>query len=164
MHIDLIPEDYRKYALPLLVCFMHILVDLVTMRYGKKGITAVRHEGKDDGVIKFGKYLYAFYQFVAMGGLLIVHESTKDLGFNTVIAIQSSAFLMTLKRKNLIKWYTHAFWYTLCLVISMYYMWIAKGGIFFLYILIAFIARTYIDMNKYVVWMIYTVSINNFVY
>lgn len=35
------------------------------------------------------------------------------LGFNTLIAIQSSAFLMTLYRKNIIKYYHHFFWYAL---------------------------------------------------
>jgi len=160
LHMYLTPEEYRRYALPLMVCFVHILVDLVTMKHGKKGVTAVRHEGKSTGAIRFGKYVYSFYQFAALGGHLIVHDSLSDLGFNTIIAIQSSAFLMTLKRKNLIDWSTHAIWYTLCLVISMYYMWIAKGGIFFLHVLLAFLGRTYFDMNKYVVWMIYTVSIN----
>ena len=50
--------------------------------------------------------------------MLLQLKEKSNLAFNALIAIQSSAFLMTLNRKGLINWYTHAFWYSLSLVLS----------------------------------------------
>ena len=54
-----------------------------------------------------------------------------DLGFNTLITIQSSAFLMTLVRKNIIKIKWHMIIYSFCLAISSYYI-IKTHDIYFL--------------------------------
>jgi hypothetical protein len=82
-----------------------------------------------------------------------------DLGYNTVIAIQSSAFLMTLFRKGLIRDYTHGFWYTLALVVSIAYIRTAIPiWWFWAKILIAFGLRVKMGANKYLCWVIFGIA------
>ena len=74
---------------------------------------------------------YAFYQFSAVGSHIIPNARLMDLGYNALIAIQSSAFLMTLFRKGLIRWYTHATWYSIALILSWVVMYKSTSGIWF---------------------------------
>lgn len=113
----------------------HLLTDEVTRRYGMPGNTAVRvkHESSDSQsgsenkfarlAIRTGQRFYAFYQMSAVCAHLLPSVRSSDLGYNTLVAIQSSAFLMTLYRKGLINWYSHAIWYTSALVLSLYHMY-----------------------------------------
>eukprot|EP00462_Mataza_sp_D1_P002754 CAMPEP_0175103020 /NCGR_PEP_ID=MMETSP0086_2-20121207/8812_1 /TAXON_ID=136419 /ORGANISM="Unknown Unknown, Strain D1" /LENGTH=219 /DNA_ID=CAMNT_0016377999 /DNA_START=44 /DNA_END=700 /DNA_ORIENTATION=+ len=90
------------------VLIPHLLADEITRRYGPadKSETTVRvNEKKDTGILlKMGARFYSFYQFAALGSHLLPNPRLADLGFNTLVAIQSSAFLMTLFRKGLIEW------------------------------------------------------------
>jgi len=103
------------------VIIHHLVVDEITRRHGPedKKMTTVR---VNDGVwrphIVALHRFYAFYQFTALASIIVPTERHADLAYNTLIAIQSSAFLMTLFRKGLIRDYTHGFWYTLALIIS----------------------------------------------
>jgi len=130
-----------------------MLVDYVTSLYGTPGITTVRND--DNGSIAHVKLFFAFYQVVAAASMLIVSDNLNDLGWNALIAIQSSAFLMTLKRKSLIRARTHFFWYTLALFLSMMYMWKVKGPTFFLTIGMLFILKIELNLNKYLMWFSY---------
>ena len=111
-----------------------------------------------------------------MSSHLILDDKLCDLGWNTLIAIQSSAFLMTLKRKSLIRSRTHLFWYTLALFLSIFYIWQVKGWfflavVFFLFCLKVPPAPSYrfpqvltkfvqvkFDVNKYVMWTTFTIG------
>jgi len=113
----------------------HLLADEVSRRYGTPGTTAVRvkHESSDSQsgsenkfvrlAIRTGQRFYAFYQLSAVCTHLLPSVRSSDLGYNTLVAIQSSAFLMTLYRKGLFNWYSHAIWYTSALVLSLYHMY-----------------------------------------
>ena len=78
-----------------------------------------------------------------------------DLGYNTLIAIQSSAFLMTLVRKGLVRWYTHAFWYSVALVLSWMYMYKAYSLYFWAKFAFCFHLRINMRMGKYKMWALH---------
>ena len=65
---------------------------------------------------------------------------------------------MTLFRKGLVRWYTHAFWYTLALFMSHAVM-ISNLGNFYFYAKIAFMfnLRVNFGVNKYLIWVFYGV-------
>ena len=153
MYSYLIPPLYRQYCATLIVFFTSIIVDYITYKYGTPGITAVRNN--NEGSVKLLRLGYAYYQFIAMGSLLVLHDKSGDLGFNVLIAIQSSAFLMTLKRKSIIRWYSHAFWYSLALLLSSYYIWYIKGSFFMMFIAGLFLIRTQLNVSKYIIWAFY---------
>lgn len=104
-------------------------------------------------VVVFWRF-YAFYQFSALGSHLLPTARMSDLGYNALIAIQSSAFLMTLFRKGLIEYYSHAFWYTCALIVSVYHMYvlIPSSLLFFAKVLVAFTVRLKFGVNKYIIW------------
>ena len=98
---------------------IHLLVDQVTVWYGNPTETTVRGDGSRAGP-KFKRLMrfYSLYQFLALAGHLTVHPMGCDNGWNPMIAVQSSAFCMTLYRKRLIRGKTHAMIYSLCLFVS----------------------------------------------
>ena len=150
------------------VCMcMHILVDRVTSLYGKSGETTIR--GRDNSVNKFIYYMrrsYAFYQFLALASHLTPSPRAMDMGYNTVIAIQSSAFLMTLNRKGLATWQTHFKIYSAALLLSAAYIissmakdfgW--RFGLTFIGLTFgAFLLRTCLGVSKYQIWACYAVA------
>ena len=92
----------------------HVLADYITRYYGTPGITSVRAAiSKRTGIVTFAavKKFYAFYQFLAIASHLLPHPRMMDLGYNSLIAIQSSSFLMTLCRKNIITFRGHGILY-----------------------------------------------------
>ena len=78
-----------------------------------------------------------------------------DLGYNSLVAIQSSAFLMTLFRKGLIRWYTHAVWYSIALIMSWVVMYSHLPLIFWAKIAICFQLRVNVRLGKYTIWFLY---------
>ena len=162
-----------RIALAAMLYTLHAIVDWITMKYGTPGITTVRND--DNGTIPYVKLFFAFYQVLAMSSHVVLDDRLNDLGWNTVIAIQSSgkemiftsqfflshlllfllAFLMTLKRKSLIRARTHFFWYTLALVLSMIYIYHAKGLIHCLVVLGVFYVKVKTNMNKYLMWTLF---------
>ena len=160
------PAQYRGSTLHRLlfipvVLGHHLVVDEITRRHGsKEGRTTVRSGTsiKDTAAWKITILrAYSFYQFLALGSHLLPQQigvARGDAGFNTLIAIQSSAFLMTLFRKGLIRDHSHALWYSLCLIFSSFhilrmfpsYMFVGK-------IVAAFLLRTQLRINKYFLWI-----------
>jgi hypothetical protein len=66
---------------------------------------------------------------------------------------------MTLFRKGLIRDYTHGFWYTLALVVSIAYIRTAIPiWWFWAKILIAFGLRVKLGANKYLCWVIFGIA------
>lgn len=154
-----LPFWIQQLTLLLVILIIHLCVDYVTNKYGTPGVTAVRNENTETGYRKMGLRVYSFYQFAALGSHLVVDPNLKDLGFNAIIAIQSSAFLMTLKRKNIIKWYWHAIFYSLALGLSFTSILICKGYEFFIHILIIYMIRVTFNVSKYPLWLCYVAGI-----
>jgi hypothetical protein len=145
----------ERVLLPLVVLAHHVGADMITARYGAKdGVTTVRVHDKHRTEIKSILRFYAFYQFTALASHLTPHARLADLGYNTFIAIQSSAFLMTLYRKGVITEVSHGFWYTVCLLISMFHIFRNCGDAMFIAKLgAAYILRTDFKVDKYVLWL-----------
>jgi hypothetical protein len=92
---------------------------------------------------------------MCFGKSYYLDEHLCDLGYNALIAIQSSAFLMTLKRKSIIRWKAHAFWYSVALFLSYLVIYFEKGYFFFIQMAIVFFIRVNFNLNKYVLWVLY---------
>ena len=144
----------RNFVLVGIIFALRGLVDLVTYIYGTVGVTAVRNN--NDGEYKYIRLFYSFYQICALGSFIVYNDNLNNLGFNTLIAIQSSTFLMTLKRKSLIRWKTYVFWYSFSLVLSYYVMYVSLEPTFFLQMLVVFFFRVHFNVNKYMLWSSYT--------
>jgi hypothetical protein len=84
---------------------IHLAADEITRRFGPDDPkqTTVRTGDKGIPWVKKLLMIYSFYQFSAIGAHLLPNDRGADLGYNSLIAIQSSAFLMTLVRKGLIR-------------------------------------------------------------
>lgn len=150
---------WERVALPTLVLVHHIAADKVTEIYGSKdGSTTVRIKDDNKADVTAVLRFYSFYQFAALASYLQPHANLSDLGFNALIAIQSSAFLMTLYRKSLISEKTHALVYSICLFISMFHIFRNCGnGFFFAKLSAAYLARTNFRFNKYFLWICFVV-------
>lgn len=98
---------------------VHMAADHVTKLYGKPGNTTVRgdHSRAKSPRILWMTRSYAVYQYLALASHL-VGKNSMDLAYNAFIAVQSSAFCMTLHRKGLITWKGHAVTYLICIVVS----------------------------------------------
>lgn len=171
------PAEYRhftyntlggRFAMLAVVLAHHVAADYITAVFGTPGVTSVRvAQSKKTGKVKFGatKRLYSFYQFLAIASHLTPYPTARlmDLGFNTLIAIQSSAFLMTLCRKNIITWRTHGIIYTACLILSAGCMiramcFAGMNGWFLVASAVAvFYLRVTFRLNKYLLWAGHTV-------
>jgi hypothetical protein len=118
-----------RWAAPCLVAVHHLAVDRVTAIHGTPGNTAVRSTS-NIRLAAFNRMwflglvprAYSFYQFLALASLILPSPRPADLAFNVIIAIQSSVFLMTLYRKRIIRGYGHLLGYSLCLVLSGFYI------------------------------------------
>jgi hypothetical protein len=144
------------FMLTALILGHHVIVDMITSRYGSQGITAVRNANKSKRPFMVAiRRFYSFYQIAALACQLVPHARGGDIGWNALIAVQSSAFLMTLHRKGLVAWYTHAVGYTACLILSLYYFWMCLHSLPLLAGAVSvFVLRTY-GNNKYVLWVSY---------
>lgn len=144
------------------VLIPHLLADEITRRYGPEdpGQTTIRcdeKKAKSLPIVIMSRF-YSFYQFAALGSHLLPNAHLADLGFNTLIAIQSSAFLMTLFRKGLINWYSHGLWYTGALVLSLFHIFrCCPGFVFPAKLFTAFMLRTQLRVNKYFIWSMFVI-------
>lgn len=158
-------EEYRLHAMiftsrcffvyafrhPFFVLIHHILADYVTKKHGKEGDTAVRSAAVRSGSHQYISKLFSLYQFLAIGSHLFGPPS---MAFNTLIAIQSSVFLMTLYKKKIIRGKVHLIVYTLCLLLSVYHMVLEVPFKYLLLSICCFVVRISIPNNKYVLWSI----------
>jgi hypothetical protein len=156
--------------------FHHFLLDEVTRRHGPPGnkVTTVRnchdlHDSRSTA-LKLRLKFYAYYQFCALASQLLPHARLGDLGYNSLVAVQSQAFLMTLIRKGIIKWYTHAAVYTLALVMSMGGIWINfEPTFFFAKVAFMFYLRVNFErLSKYLIWTLFVIislpDVENFLF
>jgi hypothetical protein len=127
--------------------------DFVSSRYGEKDQTTVRGNGKARDVrVKTLIKVYSAYQVLATAAHIA--GGTEFNGYTTLIAIQSSAFLMTMVKKGKIKWYYHAALYTLCLGIST--VTLNFGRVTTLTLAAFVLARIVFGCNKYFLWTFFT--------
>lgn len=146
-------HKFPYYIHVLIICIIHLLVDRVTSIHGTKNVTTVRIT--NDGRYKYLKYFYIYYQLLASACILTPDVDLANLGYNALIAIQSSAFLMTLKRKGIIRWTTYGALYGLALIISMSYMMYSVGPWCFIATIVLLYVRANINISKYTMWFFY---------
>ena len=102
--------DAPAYVVPVVVMAHHVLADRITSIRGIPGNTAVR---TTSGSMKLSKFytgvakVYSLCQFLAIASHILPNARLGDLAYNAIIAIQSSAFMMTLYRKRIIHGTTH---------------------------------------------------------
>jgi len=149
------------WFMPSVVAVHHLLADFVTYRHGD-GNTAVRSNTDkltDTSLfIRTVTKFYSFYQFLAIGSHILPNDRLPDLAYNAIIAIASSAFMMTLYKKRIIRGYTHLVVYSLCLLLSAFHIirlvgYTNSGAILATFMLRINLPRDY--SNKYVVWTLF---------
>jgi hypothetical protein len=164
---------YENLTLGLIVAIHHLIVDEITRRYGSsdKSSTTVRVKDNGNIFVTFVLRFYAFYQFSALASYLTPNDRLCDLGYNALIAIQSSAFLMTLYRKSIISYRAHAIWYTLCLIISIYHIFnncMRTNTLFIIKLSFVYCMRLKYGISKYILWCIFLIMglpiINNYIH
>jgi len=148
------PKFYKGVdILPIGLLIIHLLVDVVSHFYGTEGMTTVRvqNRSKNIATIAYRKF-FSFYQILATACQLSSTEfNVANTSFNFLIAIQSSTFLMTLVRKNLIRPTTHLAIYGFCLFLSTAHLCQNYDIEIFVGALIVFLLRTQ-GINKYLLW------------
>ena len=137
---------------PIVVLTHHLLADLVTKNHGKENDTAVRSIAVRSGKHKMLSRMFSLYQFLAIGSHLFGPPAT--MGFNTLIAIQSSIFLMTLYKKKIIRGRAHLLIYSFALILSVYQMVLETEMKYLLLSTLCFIIRISVPNNKYILWSV----------
>lgn len=146
---------YHRFARLAIVLGASALADLISKKYGNPDETTVRGNGKaKDKRVKVLIKLYSAYQIVASAAHIAGQDASFN-GYTTLIAIQSSAFLMTLVKKGKIRWYTHAIIYTLALIQSVITM--NFGSASWWLVALCVVARVGAGVNKYVLWPVFTI-------
>lgn len=149
---------FEPTLLFVLVMAHHVVADIITARFGSDKYTTVRIQDNNSLASTLVLRFYAFYQFAAIAS----HLTPLDLpnfGFNTLVAIQSSAFLMTLYRKSLVAYYTHAVIYASCLFFSLFAMSKEFSLLLWGVTAITFALRMQFRISKYLLWGGFTAAI-----
>ena len=151
------------YAAPLLTLAHHLVVDRITALHGN-GSTAVRVNSARLPTSTFYKrvaLLYSFYQFLAIGAMIVPSARRADMAYNAIIAITSSAFLMTLYKKRIIRGRTHLVVYSACLALSAFHFARVLGAAQVGLIVATFALRVGLPSawsSKYALWALYCVA------
>jgi hypothetical protein len=154
-----------------IVAMHHLLADDVTRRHGS-GVTAVRANVERAAPSPFYKkvgMLYSFYQFLAIASHILPTKGPNDVSvlcecaYNAIIAIASSAFMMTLYRKRIIRALAHMFIYSGCLVLSAFHICRHIGWHGTFLCTMAFMLRVNLPRaysNKYAIWALFMLAYN----
>ena len=108
--------------------------------------------------------LYSLYQFLAIASHILPNARLADLGYNAIIAIQSSAFMMTLYRKRIVRGRTHMVVYSFCLIMSAFHIIRLIGLSSTLLTVLIFLIRINLPRNlsnKYVIWGLFLLAVHN---
>lgn len=163
--VDAIFPSAPLFVMPLVVMAHHLLADRITAIHGS-GSTAVRATSRKIKISSFYKrvgYFYSFYQFMAIASHILPNEQRLDMAYNAIVAIQSSAFMMTLYRKRIIRGKTHMLVYSGCLLLSMFHIMRVLGWSTTLTVAVAFAVRINLPRhlsNKYVIWFAFLLWTN----
>jgi len=153
-------RECQWWVSPVVVAAMHLYADQITRKHGTQGNTAVRSTTELMDQSSSYRYIakgYSFYQFLAIASHVLPNDRLADLGFNALIAIQSSAFLMTLYRKRIIRGTAHRVGYTLCLLLSTFHIVRLVGWQVVWLAAVVFKLRTGFGLNKYAIWASFVV-------
>tara|TARA_B100000424_G_scaffold271692_1_gene275876 strand:+ start:2586 stop:3380 length:795 start_codon:yes stop_codon:yes gene_type:complete len=142
----------------IVVCTM-LLADLITNEYGNPNVSTVRGNLNIEKK-SFMKQLYSsFFSTSQLGATIICggffqKQVNPYLVFATLPAIQTSAFGMTLLRKNIINKQTWQIVYSIELIL-VYIIWYLEYNNFWIlfYSFLAFLLRKH-NVNKYFIWLI----------
>lgn len=134
-----------------------ISADITTSFYGSKNVSTVRGNHKKMSNSQSKQLLSLYYSVSQIGATLICsgcfqYNINSSLVFSTLPAIQTSAFGLTLLRKNIINKETWGIVYSLELFI-VYLIWYSEYGnvdIFFMSLFI-YLLRTF-HISKYIIW------------
>lgn len=154
---------FPKFRFVIVILTMY-LADLTTEKYGNANVTTVR--GNHELVKSDIKQMYAdFFSGSQMGATIICagffqHNPSDALVFATLPPIQTSAFGMTLMRKDLISKTTWQIVYSLELAL-VYILWYIeyKNLYIFIYSFIALLLRKN-GTNKYLLWTLFFIANN----
>lgn len=154
------------FVVPVVVMAHHLLADRITSIWGTPGNTAVR---ATSAAVKLSAFyagvskVYSLYQFLAIASHILPNDRLGDLAYNAIIAIQSSAFMMTLYRKRIIRGTTHMVVYALCLLLSAFHICRLLGWQVVLGVVVAFFVRINLPRalgDKYLIWTLFMVASN----
>ena len=147
------------YYSQLFVFLTMILADITTHFYGIPRISTVRGSHDKVGKRSITKEMYGiFFSMSQLGATLICSgcfqpEVNLSLVFFTLPPIQTSAFGMTLLRKNIISKSTWVICYSIELIIVYIAWYLVYGNIYSLfYSVVIYILRKRI--NKYLLWIL----------
>ena len=149
------------YVLPTVVALHHYQADRITNKYGTPGNTAVRSTLKKLEMNVYYKHLskfYSAYQFLAIASHVFINDRLADLAFNALIAIQSSAFMMTLYKKKIVTGKGHILIYFTCLIISTFHIIRLVNYRIINLALFNFIVRITSPDSKYILWLSFLIT------
>ena len=144
----------------------HVLADRITSIRGIPGNTAVR---TTSGSMKLSKFytgvakVYSLYQFLAIASHILPNARLGDLAYNAIIAIQSSAFMMTLYRKRIIHGTTHGSVRSVP-ILSAFHIIRLIGLVAFVGVTVAFLVRINVPRSfgdKYLIWTLFMIAANH---
>ena len=139
------------------IAAVHLAADEVTRQHGEPGSTTVRgkHDRDPSRRLWWLTRSYAVYQYLALASHLAATEANAmDLAFNSFIAVQSSAFCMTLHRKGIITWKGHAITYLVCILLSGAYI-VQVLPVHQVLLALVFGYGRMQGLNKYPLWLLY---------
>jgi hypothetical protein len=171
------------WAVPVCVCVHHYQADRVTDKWGS-GSTAVRANtdkatadataaaaasgsGSSSASANVPTFyqrigmMYSFYQFLAVASHILPNARLADMAYNAIIAIQSSAFMMTLYRKKIVRGRTHVVVYSSCLLLSAYHILRVTDWYKIALVVCAFALRVNLPRgwsNKYLIWVAFLLA------
>ena len=153
-------KTINKHIIIFIISLLTMIgADITTYYYGTEGISTVRGQQSKVGYRSIYKELSgAFFSISQFGATVITmglfqHSPSQILIFSTLPPIQTSAFGMTLIRKNIINKNAWGVVYTLELLMT-YFIWYKEYkniNIFFIS-LIMYLFRRY-GASKYIIWI-----------
>ena len=143
----------------IIFCTM-LFADFISKLYGTKGFSTVRGKQSKNGKRSILLELQAFFFSSSQLGATLIcsgilqKQISPELIFLTLPPIQTSAFGMTLIRKNLINKRTWSILYSLELLL-VYFGWyyLKKNMSIIPYTILIYILRRFVFKNKYLMWL-----------
>lgn len=151
--------DYKLYKF-IIVILTSLVADFITMIHGTSGISTVRGDNykKDTFILKLGKYFFSYGQLYLIYLMLTRDDNIMNTIYFGLIPIQLSAFIMTLKFKNIISNNVGHLLYSLTILFDLFISTFVESNDkiyseLFIVFCICFY-RFYFNISKYLIWFI----------
>jgi hypothetical protein len=142
-----------------IVLIHHLAADYVSKHYGDNENTTIRVNNKDSNIgFTLMKRFYSFMQFGATSALIII-DNTLTSSFGVLTGVHYAAFAMTLHRKNIISRKGYHIIYIVSLLFPIYLVIKYYSLIQVLAMILIFMLRIKFNINKYLLWLIFTLMI-----